>query len=125
MSISSRRAAVALSGLALFAHRGFALPLAALLAFAGIARADTTLEFSTSSGNPNNTGSSITAGYGSNAPGTPDVTVGYSPYLYNFPSGYGGLGGGTGDAVYSDNSNNYGGGACQLLRATLMAQNRQ
>ncbi len=92
-----------------FAHRGFALPLAALLAFAGIARADTTLEFSTDGGDPNDTGSSITAGYGSNAPGTPDVTVGYSPYLYNFSHGYGGLGGGTGFAVYSDNSDNYGG----------------
>ena len=96
--------------------RRFAIAVA-LLSFAGIARAgSTTIQFSPTSGDPNDTSSTITAGYGSNAPGTPDVTVGYSPYLYNDSGGYGGLGGGTGDAVYTENYT-YSGGVYYYVTA--------
>jgi hypothetical protein len=69
-----------------------------VLAFAGVARAST-IEFTPSSSDPNGGGTANTGAYGSTA----NVSVGYSPYVYAYASGYGGLDGGTGAAIYSDN----------------------
>jgi hypothetical protein len=68
------------------------------LAFAGIARAGT-IEFTPSSSDPNDGATANTGAYGSTA----NVSVGYSPYVYAYSHGYGGLDGGTGAAIYSDN----------------------
>ena len=63
----------------------------------------TTLEFNT---DPNPTNTFFPSnGYGSNATGTPDVTVQYSRNLY-LSGIYGGLGNGSGNAVYSGYSGN-------------------
>jgi hypothetical protein len=64
----------------------------------GVAHA-TTITFTASTPDPNGTGSSITGGYGSDA----NVSVGYSPSVYTYASGYGTLAG-TGAAAYDDNT---------------------
>jgi hypothetical protein len=57
------------------------------------------IAFNSASSNPNATAVTNTNAYGS----SPEVSVGYSPYVYNYSAGYGNLGSGTGDAIYSDN----------------------
>lgn len=57
------------------------------------------IEFGPSTADPNDTGSANTNAFGSDSV----VSVGYSAYTYNYPSGYGGLNSGTGAGVYSDN----------------------
>lgn len=73
---------------------------ASMLCMSSVAHA-TVIEFTPSTANPNATGTANTAAYGSDS----NVSVGYSPYIYNYSSGYGTLGSSTGDGVYSDNYN--------------------
>ncbi len=76
------------------------ISLALIFAFAGIAHA-TVIEFTPSSASPNTTGTANAGAYGSDS----HVSVGYSPYVYSYPSGYATLDGGTGAAIYSDSYN--------------------
>jgi hypothetical protein len=77
----------------------FVLALA-VLGFAANARGGV-IEFGSTTADPNDLGSANTGAYGSDA----NVSVGYSAYTYNWtPGGYGGLDGGTGIGVYSDNN---------------------
>ena len=54
----------------------------------------------TAAANPNATASANTGAYGSDA----NVSVGYSAYTYSYGDYYGGLGNGSGGAIYSDDS---------------------
>jgi hypothetical protein len=84
-----------------YLNRGrVALAIAVLwLPIAGAAHASTTIEFTPITPDPNDGGAANSAAYGSDA----NVSVGYSPYIYNYPDGYGALDGGTGAGIYSDN----------------------
>ena len=79
-----------------------------LFAVTRVQAGTTTIEFNA---DPNPTDTYFPSnGYGSNAPGTPDITVQYSADLFYWDPaaqnnlGYAGLGGGTGSAVYSNYS---------------------
>jgi hypothetical protein len=69
---------------------------------AGAARANV-IEFTSTTPNPNSTGTANTGAFGSDA----NVSVSYSPYMYNWTAGSYGTIDGTGIAVYSDSSPGY------------------
>ncbi len=90
--------------------------VALAVAVTGVARASV-IEFTPSSPSPNTTATANSGAYGSDA----NVSVGYSPYIYNYTSGYGTLDSGTGDGIYSDNYNSVTGSYDLTMTFTAQA----